>query len=426
MLGQEAKEKQSANKTLEALQLLLRDLPRRDFTIQLWDGETWPAQENSSSQFTWKIHHPEALRAVLLSSDRQLALAEAYVSGDFDVLGDLERVLPLAEFLMTRSWSASEKLHLLTLLGVFTPRIRRDGYSPKLAGRLHSKQRDQMAVSYHYDLSNEFYSLWLDREMQYSCAYFENPEQDLETAQFRKLDYICRKLRLRKGDQLLDIGCGWGGLMIHAAREYGARVVGITLSDHQLKRCRSEIKVHGLAQQCEVRLQDYRDLEAAETFDKIVSVGMVEHVGKAFLPGYFRQAYRLLRTGGVFLNAGIGRPGRGREIEPKIAFTDRYIFPDGELVSIGTLLSCAEQQGFEVRDVENLREHYMLTVRHWLHRLDAAAEAARRIVGETKYRMWRLYLAGSAYYFRRGWLDLYHSLFIKPQENATHVLTRAN
>lgn len=262
--------------------------------------------------------------------------------------------------------------------------------------------------------------------MLYSCAYFEHPEQGLDAAQFGKLDYLCRKLRLHAGDRLLDIGCGWGGLMMHAAREYGVRVVGITLSDHQFDWCRKHIETHGLAQQCEVRLMDHRDLDATETYDRIVSVGMVEHVGQDLLPDYFRQAYRLLRTGGLFLNSGIGRPGRCREIEPKIAFTDRYIFPDGELVSIATLLSSAEQEGFEVRDVENLREHYMLTVRHWLRRLHDAADAARRIVGETKFRMWRLYLAGSAYYFCRGWLDLYHSLLIKPEKNVANALTHAD
>jgi cyclopropane-fatty-acyl-phospholipid synthase len=258
----------------------------------------------------------------------------------------------------------------------------------------------------------------------YSCAYFRSENDPIDQAQEQKLEYACRKLRLKPGERLLDIGCGWGGLILHAARNYGVQAIGITLSDRQLALARQRIAEAGLSSRCEVRLLDYRDAQQLGTFDKVVSVGMIEHVGESHLPEYFTAAFRLLNPGGSFLNHGIGRSGdRPKPSQP--TFTDVYVFPDGELVPIASTLAAAEQSGFEVRDVENMREHYFLTLVQWLRRLEANEVRAKELVGDIKYRTWRLYLAGSAHYFRTGKLDLYQTLLIKSTGNTSGLpLTR--
>ncbi len=416
----------TAQKSLHFLQELLRDYHPRDFTIQLWDGTRWEAEPGAPEHFVWCIRDPGVLRALGWSAN-QVTLAEAYVYGDFDIEGQIGAVYPLADFLLNKAWSNSERLRLAKLLlGLPAARHSRDGRaSHKLRGRLHSRERDRQAVTYHYDVSNDFYALWLGKQMVYSCAYFATPEDDLDTAQQRKLDYICRKLRLQPGERLLDIGCGWGGLILHAARHYGVEALGITLSQPQAELAKERIGQAGLPDRCRVEVLDYRDLDHG-TYDKLVSVGMVEHVGEAMLPKYFRQAFRLLRPGGVFLNHGIGRAGN-RPAPDRPTFTDVYVFPDGDLVPIGPTLRAAEEAGFEVCDVENLREHYALTLRHWVRNLEAHAEEARRFTDDVTYRIWRLYMAGSAYYFQTGRLDLYQTLLVKPDHNRGGLpLTRAD
>jgi cyclopropane-fatty-acyl-phospholipid synthase len=365
------------------------------------------------------------LRAAL-RSDRQVALGEAYVSGDFDIAGDILAIFPLAEHLAEKHWSATEKLRLGSLLLGLPATAHYEALIADLSGRSHSKLRDRQAVTFHYDVSNEFYRLWLDRSLVYSCGYFQTPQDSLGAAQEQKLDYICRKLRLRPGERMLDLGCGWGALILHAARNYGVQATGITLSEQQLMLAQRRIQEAGLALRCEVRLLDYRDARQLGEFDKVASVGMVEHVGESRLPEYFRNAFAMLKTGGVFLNHGIGRAGN-RVKPPHPTFTDVYVFPDGEMTPIATMLRHAEEAGFEVHDVENLREHYFLTLCQWLRRLEASAERARALVGEIKYRIWRLYLAGSAYYFRSGKLDLYQSLLVKSEPGQSGLpLTRCD
>ncbi len=417
-------EDKTSQRTLRFLQELLRDYPARDFAVELWDGTQWAPAASQFRRFTWKIHHPGVLRAAI-GSNSQLALAESYVHGDFDIEGDLEAVFPVADYLLNKEWSGKEKLRLgALLLGLPSAARSHAGRSrAEWSGRLHSKERDRQVVSYHYDVSNDFYGLWLGKGMVYSCAYFSRPEDDLDTAQTQKLDYICRKLRLQPGERLLDIGCGWGGLVIHAARKYGVHALGITLSRNQLELATERIRQAGLSERCEVRLLDYRDLNQPAAFDKLVSVGMMEHVGGAKLPEYFENALRLLRPGGVFLNHAIARAGdRPKPEQP--TFTDVYVFPDGELVPIGETLSAAEKTGFEVRDVENLREHYVLTLRDWLHGLEDHADEARRLAGETNYRIWRLYLAGSAHYFKTRKLDVYQTLLVKSEHRESGLLLR--
>lgn len=405
---------QQAGKALRFVQSLLCDFHPRDFAVEFWDGSRWPAEKNLFPRFTWKINNPEVLRTAVFDSNRQIALAEAYCCGDFDISGDMAAIFPLSDYLIEKKWTRAEKLRLMGL-ALTMPSGKSMRLAPAgsgLRGELHSRERDKRAVSYHYDVSNNFYALWLDNEMQYSAGYFDRPDETLENAQEKKLDYICRKLRLAPGERLLDIGCGWGGLIRHAARDFGVTALGITLSQQQLKWAEAHITQDGLSDRCTVRLRDYRDLDEAAGFDKIVSIGMVEHVGEQNLPEYFRQAFHLLRPSGLFLNSGIARAASRQNSQP--GFTDLYIFPDCELVTISRLLGYAEAAGFEVEHIENLREHYRLTVLAWLRRLEKRQESAKRLVADLKYRMWRLYLAGSVYYFQKAKLELYHSLLLKP------------
>jgi cyclopropane-fatty-acyl-phospholipid synthase len=273
--------------------------------------------------------------------------------------------------------------------------------------------------------------------MVYSCAYFKTGTETLDEAQEAKLEFICRKLRLRPGETLLDIGCGWGGLVMHAAEHYGVNALGITLSEPQAELARKRIAEAGLGDRCRVEVLDYRDVPPKEKFDKIVSVGMFEHVGRKNLPLYFEQTLRHLAPGGLFLNHGIvdlaARPaGAASRLAAKMwrsgSFIEKYVFPDGELVAPGDVIRFAEDAGFETRDVESLREHYALTLRHWVRRLESRHDEAVRMVGEATYRVWRLYMAGCAHGFARGSLGIVQTLFSKPREDGATVLppTRAD
>jgi len=406
----------------EFLDTLLADYPTRDFQVRLWDGATWGAE--NQPRFTLLLKHPGALRAMFLSPS-ELSLGEAYIYDDFDIEGDIEAAFELAESLLgqkrspRKSFDLAERLRKLPANDQLQPVL----HPSRLWGSVHSKGRDRQAISYHYDLPAEFYGLWLDECMVYSCAYFGSPDEDLDRAQQRKLDYICRKLRLRRGERLLDIGCGWGALVMHAAAHYGVEAVGITLSAPQAEVARPRLRASGLNDRCRVEVADYRDVDDGRQYDKIVSVGMFEHVGEALLPEYFGRAWNLLRPGGVFLNHGIAYSATYRRRGP--SFTDRYVFPDGEMVPISTSLRAAELSGFEVRDVESLREHYALTLHHWVRRLEAHAEEARRITDETTYRIWRLYMAGAAHGFRSGRLNVYQTLLAKPLQGRSGLpLTR--
>ena len=407
----------------EFLDALLKNYPKRDFQVRLWDQTAWGTEDRP--RFTLVLKHPGTLRS-MFSSPSELALGEAYIYDDFDIEGDIEATFDLADYLLGQERSLGESLDLGRRLEKLPKEDHpRSGLRLIELGNLHSRERDRQAIHYHYDLPTEFYSLWLDPEMVYSCAYFSNPDEDLESAQIRKLDYICRKLRLRPEDRLLDIGCGWGALILHAASHYGARCVGITLSVPQAEVARERLRSAGLSGRCRVEVSDYRDIDHDLQYDKIVSVGMFEHVGEALLPDYFRLAWNLLRPGGVFLNDGIAYCATYRR--RGASFTDRYVFPDGELVPISTSLRAAELNGFEPRDVESVREHYSLTLHHWVQRLEAHREEARRITDDATYRIWRLYMAGSAHGFRSGRLNVYQALFAKPLHGHSGLpLTRAD
>ena len=396
---------------VEFLDAFFRDYPKRDFQIRLWDGTIWGAQRQP--RFALVLKHPGAVRAIFLSPS-ELSVGEAYIYDDFDIEGDIEAGFELAEYILGGERSLretpdlNERLHSLAENDHPRTSLRTFGFW----GRLHSRDRDQRAISYHYDLPADFYALWLDQRMVYSCAYFATPEEDLDSAQERKLDYVCRKLRLRRSERLLDIGCGWGGLIMHAAAHYGVQAVGITLSVPQAEVARERLRKAGLGDRCRVEVADYHDIDHVQTYDKIVSLGMFEHVGEALLSDYFRRARDLLRPCGVFLNHGIAASATYRRQGP--SFVDRYVFPDGELVPISTSLRAAESNGFEVRDVESLREHYALTLHQWVRRLETHADEARRITDDRTYRIWRLYMAGAAHGFRSGRLNVYQTLFAKP------------
>jgi cyclopropane-fatty-acyl-phospholipid synthase len=280
-------------------------------------------------------------------------------------------------------------------------------------GRFGSRRRTQAAITYHYDLPPEFFELWLDRQMVYSCAYFESPFDDLDTAQLQKLDYVCRKLDLVRGERLMDWGCGWGALVIHAARNYGVDATGLTLSRMQADYANERIEREGLAGRCRVRVMDVRDCPDSEPYDKLVSVGMVEHVPESRLKAYFGRALRVLKPGGLFLNHGITHSYDYR-LRGAQSFMERYIFPDSALATLHASLTAAETAGLEVRDVENLREHYALTLRHWVRRLEAQHAAAAGLTDEPTYRRFRVYLAGSAYNFDTGRLHIFQTLLCKP------------
>lgn len=412
-------------RALALLNDALEDLHPRDFAIRLWDGSTLDPESGYPARFTLILKHPGALRRMFLPAN-ELTLGEAYIYDDFDIEGEMEPVLALAAFLTGKKrslfGSAISALRLMSFPAGHQPRLGRQGV--QLRGEQHSVERDRQAVTYHYDVSNDFFSLWLGERMVYSCAYFRSPEEDLDTAQERKLEYVCRKLRLEKGERLLDVGCGWGGLVLYAAEKYGVEAVGITVSQPQAELATKRIQKQGLGDRCRVLVKDYRRIEEWGTFDKLVSIGMFEHVGESRLPEYFQRAWKLLRPGGVFLNHGIGQMVTGPARRGP-SFSDRYFFPDGELLPISTTLRVAEEQGFEVRDVESLREHYMHTLRQWVRRLEAHYEEAKRVTDETTYRTWRLSLSGSAYQLGSNEINVYQSLLVKVSEGKSGLpLTR--
>jgi cyclopropane-fatty-acyl-phospholipid synthase len=385
--------------------------------VRLWDGTTLPAHPGHEARFTLVLTHPGSLRAFLWPPS-QLTMAEAYLYGDVDVEGDLDAVFPLADHLLVRRrWTRRERLALAArLLALPSDHAPRQGRrAARLRGRRSSLERDRQAVTYHYDLSNDFFALYLDERMVYTCAYFADAKQGLDAAQLRKLDYVCRKLRLRPGERLLDIGCGWGGLVMHAAQAYGCEAVGITLSPAQAELAGKRIRAAGLESSCRIELCDYRELDEPEGYDKVASICMFEQVPERLLPDFFARVHRTLRPGGVFLNQGIAANyDFDRTARRGPSFMSRYVFPEGGVVPISTALRAAEQAGFEVRDVESLREHYVLTLGHWGRRLEARHDEALDHADEVCYRTWRLYMAGSRYAFERNRLDVYQCALAKP------------
>ena len=397
--------------TAAVLTELLGPPEKWKLAVRLWDGT---CLGSPAARTTAVLPHPWSLRR-LLWLPTEINAGEAYIFGDVDVEGDIEGIFGMLDDLASLEWRRPAVFVRLArgLLALPAPPSGRDpSRGAVTSGALHSRARDRAAVRYHYDVSNNFYAKWLDPKMQYSCGYFRSPDDALDVAQEAKVDYICRKLRLSEGDRLLDIGCGWGGLLEHAAVNYGVSGLGITLSEPQAEHANERLRKAGVADRARVEVSDYRD--ATGTFDKIVSVGMVEHVGEKMLRPYFAQAFRLLEPGGVFLNHGITTTWEGRGPLRRGSFLGRYVFPDGELQPVSIVLGAAEAEGFEVRDVESLREHYARTLRHWVSNIEAAHDAVVAETDEVTYRIWRLYMAGSAHGFHAGGLNVFQSLLHRP------------
>ncbi|WP_237480343.1 SAM-dependent methyltransferase [Lichenibacterium dinghuense] len=370
--------------------------------LAFWDGDSFDFVP--APAVTIAIHDAKVLRRLAVGD--MSSLGDAYVAGDLTVEGAVRDVLHVG----LRIADGVGRSRLVQRLAPLVARI---------PGR-HSRKRDADNIAIHYDVSNDFYALWLDKEMVYSCAYFGDGTETIDRAQERKLDHICRKLRLRPGERLLDIGCGWGGLLRWAAKHHGVTGVGVTLSREQHDYARARIAAEGLADRIEVRLQDYRDIGEPEGFDKIVSVGMYEHVGIKNLQTYFSGMQRLLKPGGIALNHGItaGDPD-GHATGPAGGdFIDKYVFPGGEIPHLSRVVYEVSRAGLEVTDVEDLRPHYARTLSHWVERLEAEAEAATASAGIQRYRIWRMYMAGMGYAFDRGWLRLAQVVAYKPLDDA--------
>ncbi|MFE0463134.1 class I SAM-dependent methyltransferase [Kitasatospora sp. NPDC058965] len=422
---------QIASRLVGALEDLLGS--RLPFRLQAWDGSTAGAPDAP----LLVLRNRRALRR-LLWAPGELGLARAYVSGDLE-LGpgeDLYQVLTEAAHFAERDEVRSRQLgagdlvspagrravSALARAGALGPNPVLPPEEARQQGRLHSRTRDRAAISHHYDVGNEFYRLVLGSSMVYSCAYWTPSSRSLEAAQEAKLDLICRKLGLRPGMRLLDVGCGWGSLVLHAARNYGVTAVGVSISAEQVALARQRVEQAGLADRVEIRLQDYREIPDGP-YDAVSSVGMAEHVGSEQYRVYAEGLYGLLAPGGRLLNHQIARrPDRPGEPHTTSPFISRYVFPDGELSPVGSTVARLEEAGFEVRDVEALREHYALTLREWVANLEANWPQAVRLVGRGRARVWRLYMAASALAFEENRIGVNQVLAVRPTANGASLL----
>jgi cyclopropane-fatty-acyl-phospholipid synthase len=385
-------------------------LPQRPFTITFWDGSELPATNGGGPAL--HVRSPAAL-AHALRAPGQLGISRAYVSGALDV-DDLDEAL--AAILdyepppIDRGTQLRLALAAARAMGPIKPPPV-PGAELRPRGRRHSIDRDRRAVRHHYDVSNDFFALLLDRSMTYSCAFFSRDGSSLEAAQTAKLDLVCTKLALEKGERMLDVGCGWGSLAIHAAREYGVSVTGITLSEQQAALARRRAAEAGVGDRVDIRVMDYREL-ADEPFDKIASIGMVEHVGAVQIDEYMRTLHRLLKPGGQLLNHGISRLRVG---DPEAGpFSERYVFPDAAPLHLSRIQTAIERAGLETHHVEGFREDYAETLVHWARRLDANREEGERLVGPERMRVWRLYLRAARNNFTRGFTSIYQVRSSRP------------
>jgi len=406
------------------------------FAVRLWNGETITLG-HGTPRATLVFHTARAFRDMVLRRD-WLRLAEAHFLGELEVEGDFFDMVRQRAHLASVTPTLGDGIALFAAaLRIGGDVARRDGAARndilaqwRNALRwqfLHKPSKDDYreAISFHYDVSNDFYRLWLDQDMVYSCAYFNDGHDTLDQAQQAKLDLICRKLRLTPGERLLDIGCGWGALVCWAARHYGVFAHGITLSRQQYDFARARIANMRLEGRVMVELRDYRDLPADSKFDKVASVGMFEHVGIRNFPSYFGTVRRVLKPGGLFLNHGITNDEEGWRNHVSAEFSQRYVFPEGELETVSNVQRAMERENLEILDVESLRAHYSMTLRHWVRRLEAQRERAVALVGEPAYRVWRLYMTAAALEFERGGTGLYQILAANRRDGLADVpLTR--
>jgi cyclopropane-fatty-acyl-phospholipid synthase len=408
-----------ARAVVAILRKTLRD--GRRLSIEL-DGDM--TQRAGEADARVRIHGPDAVARLIFPPNPD-AFAEGYLRGDLEIDGDVGAAVEQGQTLDVRRLSPTD----LRRLARYGLELRRRTPSPPpleriagLSGRRHSRARDLAAVRFHYDVGENFYRLWLDRRLTYSCAFFEtaeDPATDLDSAQEAKLDLICRKLRLRPGQRLLDIGCGWGSLILFAAERHSVEAVGVTLSERQATEANRRAAEAGLADRVRAEVRDYRDLAPLGTFEAVASVGMFEHVGAKNLATYFEAALGAVAPGGLFLNHGIASAERTATaptgVRRNSRFVERYVFPDGELVPVERAIAVARDEvGFELIDVQLLRPHYALTLRAWVARLERSWDAAVAAVGEEVARTWRLYMSGARVGFEGGDLDVAQLLLARP------------
>lgn len=389
--------------------------------LQLWNGVRVAGPRDAAC--TAIFHDPSVIRDFILHRDLVRA-AEAYLTGLVEIEGNVESLFDTVDFLQARepSLGAREKAALLWHAWNLPKGLPAEALSSMRAAKAASVNSRE-SIGHHYDVGNEFYRLFLDPELVYSCGYFRTRDRSLAQAQQDKMDIICRKLRLAKGDRLLDIGCGWGALVLWAARHYGVKAHGITLSEQQHQLALERIREMGLEDRVLVELRDYRELDDTEAYDKVVSVGMFEHIGPDAYPEYFGIIRRVLRPGGVLLNHGIVNDSGWRDT-PVRRFLKRYVFPDGSLTRFSEVITAMENAGFQILDAEALRRHYALTLRHWVTNLEQNHERAVELVGEPTYRVWRLYMSGSAYAFEQGGTNIFQVLASHARSKLEIPLTR--
>ncbi len=410
-----------ARRARDLLGQLLRPLGERPWSLELWDGTLVPGS-GPDPGLRVILRHPAALRALLVGRDA-VSLAEAYLAGLVDLEGNIDLAFDIARDLAAHPPPAglAWRLGLLALRLPRPPRAREGvpGGAARLAGEKHSKERDAAAIRHHYDVGDDFYRVFLDRRMVYSCAWWHRDGMTLDEAQEAKLDLVCRKLGLRPGMKVLDIGCGWGSFVIFAAERYGVEAHGITLSRNQAAAARRRAAAAGVADRVRIDLLDYRDLPGDGRYDRVASIGMAEHVGRRMFPAYMETAFRALRPGGLFLHHAIASRV-DVPADSMTAFIDRYVFPDGELLPPGFVLDAAERASFEVLDVHGLRPHYARTLRAWVRRLEAGRERAVAAGGERAWRLWRLYMAGCARAFASGRVGVYQVLLARRRADGSH------
>jgi cyclopropane-fatty-acyl-phospholipid synthase len=390
----------ASNPIISHLLAGLRPAANTPLRLQLWNGMEHDFGPNP--RVTVRLQGPGAARHFFPPSLDNLA--EGYVNGHFDVQGPAQDIIHVAARLAHGGVPAKGR------------------FGRMVSALTHDRKRDAQAIAHHYDVSNDFYALWLDPAMVYSCAYFPTASETLAAAQQEKLDHVLTKIMLKPGNRLLDIGCGWGALAIRAAQKFGAQVVGVTLSENQYRLARERVAQAGLSDRVDIRLQDYRDLGARDGhFDKITSIGMFEHVGLKHLPEYFGAVHGLLKDGGLALNHGITStdPGSGSAPLGAAQFIEKYVFPNGELPHISLALKDMQSAGLEALDVECLRRHYARTLDIWSANYEQHADAARAMVDETTFRVWRIYLAGCAHAFAQNWVSIYQVLACKAGNSAT-------
>lgn len=397
-----------------------------EFRIEFWDGSHL-GPDASHAKATAVVHSPDAIRHMVWAPG-ELGLARAFVVGDIDILGDPYVVTGGIKGVAVNPARLGAKSIIDSLRGIRSAgglgrRPARPATEAVSRGRLHSKKRDSDAISHHYDVGNDFYRLVLGPSWTYSCARFTDPTETLEDAQANKYDLVARKLGLKEGMRFLDVGCGWGGMVLHAVQNYGVKAVGITLSREQAAKARERVEEAGLTDSIEIRIQDYRDLKG-EKFDAISSIGMFEHVGRNQMTRYFESLYECLEGGGRLLNHAIDSVNAA--YDSKHGFVAHFVFPDGELQDLGVVVGAMQDAGFEVRDIETLREHYAMTLRCWVSNLQANWDKAVKLVGKERARVWLLYMIGSAFAFERNSISIHQTIATKTtSEGASNMpLTR--